>query len=73
LSHLFYTSQTLKRECAAKLAAVASSPDYPNLIRKLIVQGLIKIAEDEVEIQAKAEERHIVEAQVSHFLLFVLG
>lgn len=43
-----------------KLAAFCKGPDYPNYVKKLIVQGLIKIEETNVEIQSRAEDKAIV-------------
>ena len=39
--------QTLMSEAAAKCAVVARGQNYPQLLQKLIVQGLIKIDEDQ--------------------------
>lgn len=47
----------LRRECAQKLAQYAQSAQYSNLLKQLIVQGLIKIEESVVEIQCKAEDK----------------
>jgi V-type H+-transporting ATPase subunit E len=56
--------ETLKRECAVKLASISQANQYPALIKSLIVQGLIKIEESVVQIQCKAEERSLVEQQL---------
>lgn len=56
--------ETLKRECAVKLASISQTNQYPVLIKSLIVQGLIKIEESAVQIQCKAEERSLVEQQL---------
>jgi vacuolar-type H+-ATPase subunit E/Vma4 len=50
----------LKKETLEKLAAFCKGPDYAPYIRKLLVQGLIKIEEQEVEVQCKAEDKAIV-------------
>lgn len=50
----------LKKEASDKLATVVSGTDYPNLLRKLIVQGLIKIEEPVVQLQVKAEDKATV-------------
>jgi len=52
--------EQLKKESLEKLAAFCKGPDYPNFLKKLIVQGLIKIEETTVEIQARAEDKAIV-------------
>lgn len=48
--------ETLKAECADKLSAAARSKNYADLMKKLIVQGLIKIEESVVEVQVRAED-----------------
>jgi vacuolar-type H+-ATPase subunit E/Vma4 len=50
----------LKKETIEKLAAYCKGPEYPAFLKKLIVQGLIKIEEPIVEIQARAEDKAIV-------------
>lgn len=52
--------EQLKRESIEKLAAFCKGPEYPNYVKKLIVQGLIKIEETTVEIQSRAEDKAIV-------------
>eukprot|EP01036_Dinobryon_divergens_P032963 gene32963-42656_t len=52
--------ESLKKETTEKLAVFCKSQDYPSFVKKLIVQGLIKIEEQEVEIQCKAEDKAIV-------------
>lgn len=44
-----------------RLAAYCKSADYPVFLRKLIVQGLIKIEEDVVEVQVRQEDRAIAQ------------
>ena len=53
-------SKVLKKETTEKLAAFCESQEYPAFVKKLIIQGLIKIEEQEVEIQCKAEDKAIV-------------
>jgi vacuolar-type H+-ATPase subunit E/Vma4 len=48
-----------------QLAAFCKGPEYPAYLKKLIVQGLIKIEEQVVEIQARAEDKAIVSKIVS--------
>jgi len=48
--------QTLLSEAGAKCAMVARGQNYPHLIQKLIVQGLIKIEEMEVTIVCRQED-----------------
>lgn len=57
--------QALKKEAVEKLAAYCKGPEYPAFVRKLIVQGLIKIEESEVEIQCRPEDKAIVTKVVS--------
>ena len=59
--------QALKKEAVEKLATFCKGPEYPNFVRKLIVQGLIKIEEQEVEIQCRPEDKTIVTKVVSNF------
>jgi V-type H+-transporting ATPase subunit E len=42
------------------LAQISKSASYPELMKKLIVQGLIKIEEQDVEIQCRAEDTKVV-------------
>ncbi len=48
--------QTLLTEAAAKCAVVARGQNYPQLLQKLIVQGLIKIEENEVTVFCRGED-----------------
>jgi len=48
-----------------QLGVYCKSPEYPTFLKKLIVQGLIKIEEQVVEIQARAEDKAIVAKIVS--------
>ena len=42
------------------MATIAKSANYPVLLKQLIIQGLIKIEEQEVEVQCRAEDKDIV-------------
>lgn len=55
-----HCSQTLKKETLEELGAFCKSPDYAAFVRKIIVQGLIKIEENAVEIHCRAEDRDLV-------------
>jgi hypothetical protein len=48
-----------------ELGAFCKTPAYAEFVRKLIVQGLIKIEEEVVEIHARAEDRDVVTRMVS--------
>mmetsp|Transcript_20895 Transcript_20895/g.31901 ORF Transcript_20895/g.31901 Transcript_20895/m.31901 type:complete len:221 (-) Transcript_20895:152-814(-) len=52
--------QTLLSEAGGKCAMVARGQNYPHLLQKLIVQGLIKIEELEVTVYCRAEDVSIV-------------
>lgn len=52
--------EQLKKETLEKLAAFCKGPQYPGYLKKLIVQGLIKIEETNVEILARAEDKATV-------------
>jgi V-type H+-transporting ATPase subunit E len=52
--------ETMKKECLEKLANYCKGPDYPVFLKKLIVQGLIKIEEQVVEVQCRQEDKAIV-------------
>jgi len=52
--------EDLRKETLEKLATFCKGSEYPNFLKKLIVQGLIKIEEPEVQIQARAEDKAIV-------------
>ena len=47
---------TLLSESSSKLSVVARGNNYPQLLQKLIVQGLIKIEENEVTIYCRGED-----------------
>ena len=53
-------SQQLKKETLEKLAAFCKGPEYPMYVRKLIIQGLIKIEENDVQIQCRQEDKAMV-------------
>ena len=48
--------QKLLTEAGAKCAVVARGANYPQLLQKLIVQGLIKIEENEVVVYCRGED-----------------
>jgi len=52
--------QTLVSESGAKCAVVARGQNYPQLLQKLIVQGLIKIEEMDVIVFCRGEDVAIV-------------
>ena len=52
--------QTLKGEILAKLAQVCKTPEYPAILKKLLVQGLIKIEESDVEVACRPEDKGVV-------------
>lgn len=60
----FFVKDLIK-ECTEKLSTFAKGPEYPALVQKLIVQGLIKIEEPVVEILCRAEDKAIVSRVVS--------
>ena len=62
----------LKQECAAKLAKAAQGKNYTNLLKQLIIQGLIKIEEDTVEIQCRQEDTSKVQQVVCFDLHLIL-
>jgi V-type H+-transporting ATPase subunit E len=51
----------LVEEAGSKCAVVARGQNYPQLLQKLIVQGLIKIEENEVEVFCRKEDVKVVE------------
>jgi V-type H+-transporting ATPase subunit E len=52
---------TLISEAGAKCAVVARGNNYPQLLQKLIVQGLIKIEENDVVIFCRGEDVALVQ------------
>lgn len=54
--------QTLLSEAAAKCAVVARGQNYPQLLQKLIVQGLIKIEENSVKVFCRGQDVDTVES-----------
>jgi len=53
--------EQLKTECTAKLANFTSTQQYANLLKQLIIQGLIKIEEPIVEIQGRQEDKAAIQ------------
>lgn len=53
--------QNLLTEAGAKCAVVTRGQNYPQLLQKLIVQGLIKIEENEVTVFCRGEDVKTVE------------
>ena len=56
--------KTLVSEAETKCGVVARGSNYPALLQKLLVQGLIKIEENEVLVFCKPEDRKTVEAAI---------
>lgn len=54
--------QNLLKEAGAKLAVVARGQNYPQLIQKLVVQGLIKIEENEVTVFCRSADVKTVQS-----------
>jgi len=54
--------QTLLSEAGSKCAVVARGQNYPQLLQKLIVQGLIKIEENSVTIFCRGEDVETVQS-----------
>jgi V-type H+-transporting ATPase subunit E len=52
----------LVAEAGAKCAVVARGQNYPQLVQKLIVQGLIKIEENEVIVYCRTEDVPVVQS-----------
>jgi V-type H+-transporting ATPase subunit E len=52
--------QQLISEATTKCVAVANGTNYPQLVQKLIVQGLIKIEENTIEIYCRTKDVSIV-------------
>jgi hypothetical protein len=64
--------EQLKKETLEKLGAFCKSNEYSNFLKKLIVQGLIKIEEQVVEVQTRAEDKQLVSKIVSWIVVEVL-
>jgi len=54
----------IKAEVLEKLSDVAKNRSYPDLIRFLIVQGLMMIMEKHVTVRCRAEDKQIVTSQL---------
>jgi len=54
----------LKEEVLEKLADVAKDKKYPDLVKYLIVQGLMTITENKIILQCRKEDVAIVKAQI---------
>lgn len=52
--------EEMRKMSLEKLAGLSKGPAYAALIKKLIVEGLIKIEEEVVEIQTRPEDKAIV-------------
>mmetsp|Transcript_32961 Transcript_32961/g.66471 ORF Transcript_32961/g.66471 Transcript_32961/m.66471 type:complete len:145 (+) Transcript_32961:331-765(+) len=63
---------SLMKEASSKCKMVASGTNYPQLLQKLIVQGLIKIEEMEVVVYCRKEDvatvKKIVPAAVKEYV-----
>lgn len=62
-----HDTQELKKSTLEQLGKACQGPKYAQLLKSLIVQGLIKIEEKVVEIQTRAEDKAIVAGVVSNF------
>ena len=51
----------LKRQVLLKLAAVTKTPAYEKIMTDLLIQGLEKIQENEVELQCRQEDATLVQ------------
>ena len=60
-----FRTQELKKSTLEQLGKACQGPKYAQLLKSLIVQGLIKIEEKVVEIQTRAEDKAIVAGVVS--------
>ena len=58
----------LKGSVTEKLKAFVKSPQYPTLLRQLIVQGLLKMQEPVVEILARTEDKQMVTRVIAEAL-----
>lgn len=54
--------QNLLQDAGAKCAVVTRGQNYPQLLQKLIVQGLIKIEENEITVFCRTEDVKTVES-----------
>jgi len=63
-------SKKLRDEVVEKLADVSKNSRYPELIKYLIVQGLMTLAENKVVLQCRSEDVAIVKAQIAAAIKF---
>lgn len=54
----------LKQEVTNRLAEVSKNPKYPDLIKTLIIEGLITIMEPKVEVRCRQVDLNIVQRQL---------
>lgn len=52
--------QKLKKEALERLEGYTTTPQYPTMIKNLIIQGLIKIEESIVEVQYREADKAVV-------------
>lgn len=52
--------EEMKKMSLEKLATACKGPQYANLVKNLIVEGLIKIEEEVVEVQTRPEDKTVV-------------
>jgi len=57
--------QQIYTEASLQLATLSSSPNYPKLFGDLLLQGLIKLGEDEVELICRACDQGIAESSLA--------
>jgi len=60
----------LRDEVVEKLADVSRNSRYPDLLKYLIVQGLMTIAENKVILQCRSEDISVVKAQIPAAIKF---
>jgi transcription antitermination factor NusA-like protein len=56
----------LKKDAISKLLSKVECAEYSDFMKKLIIQGLIKIEENSVEIRVRNEDKLIVSKIVSN-------
>lgn len=57
--------KAIKAEVLTKLSDVSKNRSYPELIRFLIVQGLMMMMEKHITVRCRAEDKQIVQAQLA--------
>jgi len=64
MQHRDEKMNAVKAAVTEQLASVSSNPEYPNLIKSLLAEGLLRMMEKTVEVRCREVDRKVVESQL---------